>query len=91
MLSQSLLQEIHTIKSQRETRSTAWIPNAQASAGERPRYRITKEQIVTLRETGMMNWKRIALSLGISESTLYRRSKEHGLDESFVDIGYEEL
>lgn len=33
-----------------------------------------------------MNWKRIALSLGISESTLFRRRQEFGLHESFVDI-----
>ena len=91
--SQGLLQEIHTTTIQRErstVRSAAWIPSKEASSGGRPRYRITKEQIETLRETGM-NWKRIALSLGISESTLYRRRQELGLHESFVDIGYEEL
>ena len=91
--SQSLLQDIHTTKIERETssvRSAAWAPSKEASTGGRPRYRITKEQIETLRETGM-NWKKIALSLGISESTLYRRRQELGLHESFVDIGYEEL
>jgi len=91
--SQGLLQEIHTTTIQREgstVRSAAWIPSKEASSGGRPRYRITKEQIETLRETGM-NSKRIALSLGISESTLYRRRQELGLHESFVDISYEEL
>ena len=71
--SQNLLQEIHTTKVQRETngtRSSAWVSSTQASTEGRPRYRITKEQIEILRETGM-NWKRIALSLGISESTLF--------------------
>ena len=38
-----------------------------------------------------MNWKRIALSLGISESTLFRRRQEFGLHGSFVDISYEDL
>ena len=91
--SQSLLQEIHATKSQRETkatRSTAWVPGTQGSTGGRPKYNITKEQIETLRETGM-NWKKIALCLGISESTLYRRRQEFGIYESFVDISYEEL
>ena len=72
------------------TRSSAWVPSTQASTGGRPRYRITKEQIEILRETGM-NWKRIALSLGISESTLFRRRQEFGIHESFVDISYEDL
>ena len=91
--SQNLLQEINATKVQRETngtRSSAWVPSTQASTGGRPRYRITKEQIEILRETGM-NWKRIALSLGISESTLFRRRQEFGLHESFVDISYEDL
>ena len=38
-----------------------------------------------------MNWKRTALSLGISESTLYRLRQEYGRHEIFVNIGYEEL
>lgn len=38
-----------------------------------------------------MNWKRIALSLGISESTLFRRRQEFGLHGNFVDISYEDL
>ena len=33
-----------------------------------------QDQIETLRETGM-SWKRIALTLGISDSTLYRRRR----------------
>ena len=69
---------------------TAWVPGTQGSTGGRPRYNITKEQIETLRETGM-NWKKITLCLGISESTLYRRRQEFGIYESFVDISYEEL
>ena len=92
-VSQSLLQEIRSTKSQREmskSKSPAWVPSTQASTGGRPRFNITKEQIETLRETGM-NWKGIALSLGISDSTLYRRRQEFGLHESFVDITYEEL
>ena len=89
LVSQSLLQKIRTTKSQREmskSKSPAWVLSTQASTGGRPRFNITKEQI----KTGM-NWKGIALSLGISESTLYRRRQEFGLHESFVDIIYEEL
>lgn len=92
-VSQSLLQEIHTAKTQSEMnkrRSAAWVPGTQASTGGRPRFSITKEQIETLRETGM-NWKGIAVLLGISESTLYRRRQEFGLHETFVDITDEEL
>ena len=38
-----------------------------------------------------MNWKRMALSLGISESTLLRTRQEFGLRGSFGDISYEDL
>ena len=92
-VSQSLLQEIHTTKIQREInerRSPAWVPNREASTGGRPRFSITKEQIETFRETGM-NWKGITALLGISESTLYRRRQEFGLHESFVEITDEEF
>ena len=91
--SQSLLYEIYTTKVQREAnsvQSAAWVPSKEASTGGRPRYRITEDQIETLRETGMST-KRIAPTLGISDSTLYRRRQELGLHESFVDISYEEL
>ena len=91
--SQNVLQEVHTTKVQRETngtRSSVCVPSTQAGTVGRPRYRITKEQIEILRETGM-NWKRIALSLGISESTLLTSRQDFGLHESFVDISYEDL
>ena len=91
--SESVLYEIYTTKVQREAssvKSAAWVPSKEPSTGGRPRYRITKDQIETLRETGM-SWKRIALTLRISDSTLYRRRQELGLHESFVDISYEEL
>lgn len=71
-----------TTKVQRQAssvKSAAWVPSKEASTGGRPRYRVTKDQIETLRETGM-SWKRIALTLGISDSPLYRRI-----------ISYEEL
>ena len=42
------------------------------SCGGRPAYRITKDQIEQLRETGM-NWRTVARVLRISDSTLYRR------------------
>lgn len=90
---QTLLYEIYSTKVQRgvsSVKSAAWVPSKEAGTGGRPRYRITKDQIETLRETGM-SWRRIALTLGISDSTLYRRRQELGLHESFVDISYEEL
>lgn len=90
---QGLLQEVSTAKvtrRQREVSSRAWVPNTEESTGGRPRYNITKEQIETLRETGM-KWKGIALCLGISESTLYRRRQELGLHGSFVNISDGEL
>ena len=46
MLTRELLQEIHAVKSQREKenrRSTAWIPSTEASTGGRPRFRVTKD------------------------------------------------
>ena len=64
--SQSLLYEIYTTKVQREAnsvQSAAWVASKKQSTGGRPRYRITKDQIETLRQTGM-SWKRIALTLG---------------------------
>lgn len=88
--SQTLLYEIYTTKVEREAssvKSAAWVPCKEASTRGRPRYRITKDQIETLRETGM-SWKRIAFTLGISDSTLYSRRQELGFHESFVDISY---
>ena len=85
MFSQSLLYEIYTTNVQREAisvRSAASVPSIEASTRLRPRYR--KEQIKTLQET-WMNWKRIALSLGISESTLYCCKRELAFHKSFVE------
>jgi len=51
----------------------------------RPRYQVTSRQIEMLRETGM-SWKRVAASLGISVSTLYRRREELNIANGFSDI-----
>lgn len=53
--------------------------------GGRPKYVITKEQIETLRDTGM-NWKSIAQTMGISERTLYNYRKDFNLSETFSEI-----
>ena len=61
-----------------------------ASTGGRPPYDITKEQIETLRDTGL-NWKAIANFLGVSDRTLHRRRLEFGVAPSFSEIGDAEL
>lgn len=89
----SLLQNIEETRVSRERNERtcrSWQLTTLESSGGRPRYRITKEQIETLRETGM-NWKSIATALGISESTLYWRRQEYGLQDSFVTINDEDL
>ena len=53
------------------------------SSGGRPAYDIC-------RETGM-NWRSIAVCLGVSEQTLYRRRIHYGIDNNFTDITEEEL
>ena len=50
------------------------------------RFVVTKAQIEQLQETGM-TWKAIAMCLGVSESTLYRRRVQLGVDmNKFTDI-----
>ena len=41
----------------------------------RPKFVITREQLMNLRETGM-TWAKIATCLNVSERTLYRRVRE---------------
>ena len=60
-------------------------PDVLPSTGGRPAYRITKEQIEQLRETGM-NWRAIAKVLRVSDSTLYRRRIEHNIGSTFSQI-----
>ena len=61
-----------------------------SSRGGRPAYDISKGTIEQLRETGM-NWRSIAVCLGVSEQTLYRRRTQYGIDNNFTDITEEEL
>ena len=51
----------------------------------RPKFSITREQLLNLRETGM-TWAKIAKCLNISERTLYRRVEEFGVNEQFANI-----
>ena len=55
-----------------------------------PKFPITKEQLLNLRETGMTLAK-IAKCLNISERTLYRRMEEFGINEQFLNISNVEL
>ncbi len=56
----------------------------------RPKFLITREQLLNLRETGM-TWAKIAKCLNISERTLYRRVEEFGVNEQFANISNVEL
>ena len=60
------------------------------STGGRPSYNVKKEQIEQLRETGM-NWRSIATFFGISDSTLFRRRIELGVEDQKTDITNDEL
>ena len=60
------------------------------STGGRPAYIISKEQIETLRETGM-KWKTIASCLGVCERTIYRRRVQFGLSDNYTDMTDEDL
>ena len=60
------------------------------STGGRPAYDLSKGTIEQLREMGM-NWRSIAVCLGVSEQTLYRRRIHYGIDNNFTDITEEEL
>lgn len=58
----------------------------------RPRFLVSKSQILALREIGF-SWTKISNLLGISRITLYRRRNELGLQEqcNFSDISDQEL
>lgn len=48
----------------------------------RPKFVITREQLMNVCETGM-TWAKIATCLSVSERTLYRRVQEFDIDGSF--------
>ena len=56
----------------------------------RPKFVITREQLMNLRETGM-TWAKIATGLNVSERTLYGRVREFDIDGSFSEISNTEL
>lgn len=58
--------------------------------GGRPKFVVTKEQLLNFRETGM-TWAKIAKCLNISERTLYRRVQEFDIDGKFSDVSNTEL
>jgi hypothetical protein len=80
-----LLNQLRSEVEQHIDRHNNFRLNQQCDTGGRPKYVVTKEQIETLRDTGM-NWKSVAQVLGISERTLYRRREEFNLVDKFSDI-----
>eukprot|EP00794_Sanderia_malayensis_P013267 gene13267-14634_t len=58
--------------------------------GGRPRFVVTREQIVVLRDTGM-TWSDISKCLCISPKTLYRRRQEYDIPNNFSNISDSEL
>ncbi len=58
--------------------------------GGRPKFVVTREQIVVLRDTGM-TWSDISKCLCISPKTLYRRRQEYDIPNSFANISDAEL
>ena len=56
----------------------------------RPKFVITGEQLMNLRET-RMTWAKIATCLNVSERTLYRRVREFDIDGNFSEISNTEL
>ena len=71
-----------------EQRSGYYVPLEKT--GGRPKFAITKEQLVNLRETGL-TWAKIATCLNVSERTLYRRVQEFDIDSRFSDLSNTEL
>ena len=71
-----------------EQRSGYYVPLEKT--GGRPKFAITKEQLVNLRETGL-TWAKIATCLNVSERTLYRRVQEFDIDGRFSGLSNTEL
>ena len=60
------------------------------STGGWPRYNISAEYLIGLRESGM-TWSGISRCLGISERTVLRRKDEYNIDDNFSTISDEDL
>ena len=71
-----------------EQRSGYFVPLKKT--GGPPKFAITKQQLVNLRETGL-TWAKIATCLNVSERTLYRRVQEFDIDSRFSDLSNTEL
>ena len=86
---QELLNELQS-QVRQDTQHNNFRLNKQCDTGGRPKYVVTKEQIETLRDTGM-NWKSVAQVLGISERTLFRRREEFNMEDTFSNISDTDL
>ena len=75
--------------SEQEVDQSGYYPPKEKTLG-RPKFSITKEQLLLLRETGM-KWAKVAECLNISERTLYRRVQDYGIHGTFSDISNTEL
>ena len=71
-----------------EQRSGYFVPLEKT--GGRPKFAITKEQLVNLRETGL-TWAKMATCLNVSERTLYTRVQDFDIDGRFSDLSNTEL
>lgn len=82
----------HATQNQRpsQVRPSRYFCETQVVECGRPKYVIKSEQILSLRETGMM-WKDIAKCLNISAKTLYRHRRELRIPESFTNIDSADL
>lgn len=68
---------------------SSYYPQLEKTGG-RPKFSLTKEQLVNLRETGL-TWAKIAVCLNVSERTLYRRVQEFEIDSKFSDLSDNDL
>ena len=94
-LFENLVRELHILVSEVQSQCREQLPYNRLTlsrqfTGGRPKYVVSKEQIETLRETGM-NWKSIAETLGINERTLYNYRQELNISQTFSEITDAEL
>ena len=73
-----------------ELNTTINVCSTLTSTGGRPAFKLAKEQIEQLWDTGM-NWKEIANFLGVSARTLHRKRIEYGIEQNFSEISDADL
>ena len=73
-----------------DANTTINVCSTLTSTGGRPAFKVKKEHIEQLRDTGM-NWKQIANFLGVSARTLHRKRIEYGLEKNFSEISDADL